>query len=856
MSKSFDKVPFPSSTFEDQDTLALSSIGPSASSSVPSKTKAATEPTGEVAVDNPSRKKGKRGPLTRILLAFAILLALGVVALPFSQSFWAKYIPFGSLQIADNSSRDDNASDDVPLSTPDQTDQFDPTFAVFSEKYSENEDDFSSPGNNPPGFAELSNIDPINDDLDFPLNNEFDDLSADFPKLSLTEQTEGENVTDMIGFPEQNQTSQTPQNTQTADSNQTARHHQVNGSNQANNSASSLQTAGISNLANPQQGRDSANGVRSPYQQTSVTTPSGTAALEETAVLNQNGAETSGSPYSPIDNYGETTNPTDPYSANLTQSQGASSSQRAVSVPGSSSSPDLTSTFGSTSSPNSTVSPASTVGQSGPLSSRPPENHPVPNQQTNQQTNQQVNQQVPNQQVNPAHGSPYRQTNSVVNPAVAPNVQPFSQPIVVTNQQIAPAQSEQNWTGRNRDRHLPETTYPITESEQDISPYQPQQTVAMNIPAVHDERNIASTLTAPLSSTSSMSSTDPNVPNNGEGPNPYAPSRGRYQLRYARTRTNESGGMTLPNTHGQLWCEYDITPYTKAVGVVPGMVPEQTIVDWILRQTGEKNWHAEPFSILSANSETLYVYNTPEMQELVAEIVDRFVNPKTSADGFALRIVSLSGANWMTQGHSYLKPIRIDSPGVNGWLLEKEDQARLLAELTRRSDYKELCSPQYSVTNGRPQIVSASVPKNYIRDAQTNGEVWPGYGTESSVINEGYNVTFVPLSGIDEVSADMMIRCEILQVERFNPVVVNVPSQIAPRQRVSIDAPQMSSFQLDEQIRWPKDKVLLLDLGTIPLPSAAGPSDAGKLIPEISRRIAGNSTNRGNVLIFVECRKQ
>lgn len=777
MSKSFDKVPFPASTFEDQDTLALSSV-------MASKGATLTEPTEEDAVAPPSRKKGKKGPLTRILLAFSLLFALGVATFP----FYAKFLPLTSPKLLENLSAEDHLSDEIGLQTADLLNPSDPTLTGFAET----DYDFGSLGNNPPGFADLSNMDAIDVELIPPLDDEFDDFSVGFPDRSLTQQAEMENGTDMVGFPEQNQTDQTSQNTQTAQlhqsdqSNPTVRHHQATGPNQATNPAHSLQTAGFRNPANPQQGRDSANGVRSPYQQTSVTTPSGTTSLDP------NGGEMLGSPYSPIDSYTETTNPPEHH---------------------------------------------------------PVPNHPVPNQQV---PNQQVaNQQVANQQVNPAHGSPYRPTNSVVNPAVAPPVQPFSQQIVVTNQQIAPAQSQQNWTGRNRDRHLPETTYPITESDQNISPYQPQQTVAMNTPAVQEERNVV-----PMSTPSMSSTTAPNAPHNGEEPNPYAPSRSRYQLRYARTRTNESGGMTLPNTHGQLWCEYDITPYTKAVGVVPGMVPEQTIVDWILRQTGEKNWHAEPFSILSANSETLYVYNTPEMQELVAEIVDRFVNPKTSADGFALRIVALSGANWMTQGHSYLKPIRIDSPGVNGWLLEKEDQARLLAELTRRSDYKELCSPQYSVTNGRPQIVSASVPKNYIRDAQTNGEVWPGYGTESAVINEGYNVTFVPLSGIDEVSADMMIRCEILQVERFNPVVVNVPSQIAPRQRVSIDAPQMSSFQLDEQIRWPKDKVLLLDLGTIPLPSAAGPSDAGKLIPEISRRIAGNSTNRGNVLIFVECRKQ
>ncbi|MBA3484516.1 MAG: hypothetical protein H0T51_22155, partial [Pirellulales bacterium] len=44
------------------------------------------------------------------------------------------------------------------------------------------------------------------------------------------------------------------------------------------------------------------------------------------------------------------------------------------------------------------------------------------------------------------------------------------------------------------------------------------------------------------------------------------------------------GAGTLPNDHGQVWREYDITPYT--IRVESTEHPEQAIVDWILRETG------------------------------------------------------------------------------------------------------------------------------------------------------------------------------------------------------------------------------------------------------------------------------
>jgi len=326
-----------------------------------------------------------------------------------------------------------------------------------------------------------------------------------------------------------------------------------------------------------------------------------------------------------------------------------------------------------------------------------------------------------------------------------------------------------------------------------------------------------------------------------------------YQPKYVKI---SQGSRALPNTAGQLWCEYDITPFTRAAGTAPGLLPEQTLVKWIRRQTGEEFWHGEPFGLLSATADTLYVYHTPEVQEMVAEIVDRFVNPKGETDAYMFRVVSLNGPNWLTQFHANLKPIRIDTAGAQGWLLAKEDYARMIPELARRSDYKELCSPQFPIKNGRQYVVSSSIPKNYKSNVLQKEDVWPGYASEMAVINEGYSMTLIPLSGVDGVSAELMVKCDSVQVEKMHSVALNVPSRITSRQRETIESPQVSHFQLDEQIRWPKEKVLVLSLGTIPVPSATQYNDAGKLIPEISRKISGSPAARGHVLLFVECKTQ
>ena len=52
-----------------------------------------------------------------------------------------------------------------------------------------------------------------------------------------------------------------------------------------------------------------------------------------------------------------------------------------------------------------------------------------------------------------------------------------------------------------------------------------------------------------------------------------------------------SGLKELPNGAGQVWRDYDLTPYTSRVTTTAK--PEQAIIDWILRETGTDVWFGE-----------------------------------------------------------------------------------------------------------------------------------------------------------------------------------------------------------------------------------------------------------------------
>ena len=307
----------------------------------------------------------------------------------------------------------------------------------------------------------------------------------------------------------------------------------------------------------------------------------------------------------------------------------------------------------------------------------------------------------------------------------------------------------------------------------------------------------------------------------------------------------------IPQDNGQIWREYDITPFTQGRKLPAGLTPpEQMLIDWILRKTGTARWHTAPFGILTADSEKLYVYHTKEVQLLVADIVDRFVCPQLWNEACTLRIVSTARPDWLNKGHSQLKPIPIATQGVQGWIVEKVMAQNLLQELGRRSDFKELLPPQSLIAHGIQHNVVAKKQRQYLRDVQSNPSALNGYAEDRVTVDEGIGLSITPLAMLDGQHVAATIKLDVVQIERMFTTTVEIATASNPRQRVQIESPQMSSFRLDEVVGFPKNKVLLLDLGTVPLPSTAD-GDSRNVLEEISKGI--NPARRGNVLIFVEC---
>ncbi len=274
------------------------------------------------------------------------------------------------------------------------------------------------------------------------------------------------------------------------------------------------------------------------------------------------------------------------------------------------------------------------------------------------------------------------------------------------------------------------------------------------------------------------------------------------------------GTYTLPNTHGQVWRDYDIRHYTRRYA--NQQKPEQTIVDWILRETGTEMWFSQPLGVLNADSDTLRVYHTREVQRIVEEIVDRFQRPSTQSFMFGVRMATLSSPNWRTRALPRMTPVTVQTPGVEAWLMSHEDAAIVLADLRKRSDFREHNSPNLLIRNGDTHEIDRMRPVAYLRGIQSGQQ----YGAmDMGRVQEGFSLRLSPLMSIDGNHIDAVVKISSNQIERMKSIPVAAPAIDNQRRMLEVQVPQTSSWRLHERFHWPANQVLVISCGVVASPA-------------------------------------
>jgi hypothetical protein len=204
------------------------------------------------------------------------------------------------------------------------------------------------------------------------------------------------------------------------------------------------------------------------------------------------------------------------------------------------------------------------------------------------------------------------------------------------------------------------------------------------------------------------------------------------------------------------------------------------------------------------------------MQKVVAQVYERFVNGINEPQIFNLRLITIGNPNWRSKALPLMRSAAARSPGVSAWLMPKENGAIVMAQLRQRQDVREVQSVDLKMVQGQTQVVEQMRPRNYLREYAPNTTAsWPPLTPTYGEVQEGYRMVFSPLLSLDGSTMDMMLKCDVDQVEKMNPVPLEVPGAGGAYQ---VEVPQMISWRLAERFRWPTDHLLILSCGVIAPP--------------------------------------
>jgi hypothetical protein len=308
----------------------------------------------------------------------------------------------------------------------------------------------------------------------------------------------------------------------------------------------------------------------------------------------------------------------------------------------------------------------------------------------------------------------------------------------------------------------------------------------------------------------------------------------------------------LPSGQGQVWREYDLRNYTSMMRDKDR--PHQGVIDWVLRETGTDVWFTEPFGFMNADRDTLRVYHTTEMQKIVQGVVERVVNGPKEKQVYEARLVLMTNPNWRSSAIAMpqLRSVQTRTPGISAWLLSKEQMALMAASLRNRADYRELRNVEMIMYNGQSEFIEQVRGRNYLRDYQRVEAGWPPFIPQTAELQEGYRMQISTLLSEDRETVDVVIRCEIDQVEKLSNVSLNLPMPGGQLQNAQIQVPQMSSWRLHERFKWPSDQVLVLSCGVVAAPSGSGNNTLLGQSGGIMSLLPGATAERADALLVIQ----
>jgi hypothetical protein len=261
-----------------------------------------------------------------------------------------------------------------------------------------------------------------------------------------------------------------------------------------------------------------------------------------------------------------------------------------------------------------------------------------------------------------------------------------------------------------------------------------------------------------------------------------------------------------------VWRNYNLAAYTTRLNGVAH--PEQAVVEWVLKQTGPETWHGEDPAVLSASRGRLRVFHRSDVQDDVAEIVDRFTRPVQPHVSMRVQFITTSDLNWRNGLVHLMKPAAVGPDGQHVWLIAPEDLS-LIRNRLKLDRQPGPVNQRLLANNGQPTTIETSQTVNYISGLDLNNGSYLAYQPIIARLIEGIKATLTPLWTADGSAIDLDVKVTTRQVKKLHYAQNAAPLRSGSQETV-VQVPEVSATSLEQTLNWPVSQVLLISAGVQP----------------------------------------
>jgi hypothetical protein len=298
-------------------------------------------------------------------------------------------------------------------------------------------------------------------------------------------------------------------------------------------------------------------------------------------------------------------------------------------------------------------------------------------------------------------------------------------------------------------------------------------------------------------------------------------------LRPAARNLNDAEELDDPRTHvpddpaagfaheaGFQWKTFDISRYTR---VAQGQQnPQKAIIEWIFRRTGTADWHGEKIAALCASKTMLRAYNSPEILDQVADVVERFTDATDDILAVHVRFFVTEDTRWRNAIFSQLTPVGSGPQGQQIWTMRMTDAVMLITQLQAQQGLRPLYDDRLEMVNGQLLTIRTAEPRTYAGGMQRENAAGQGFTPRADKLEESIILKLSPLLTFDGDAVDASLDLAVNTVRMFHRTKIIVPREQGPPE-MSIDVPEVSMTHLEQTVKnWPLGQTLLITGGIHP----------------------------------------